>query len=121
MTRPDVEYRARTLVHVLELMEGHVCGCDPEFQKIRDAIRGCLPELEELTGEMLPEQAEPMTRPAVAFYFMAYVEAMAGLAGGEYYEAIPDGIRQRIDWLYHYFREQLGNGFAVSPLDWGQQ
>lgn len=118
MTRPDVEYRARTLVHVLELMEGHVCGCDPEFQKIRDAIRGCLPELEELTGEMLPELVEPMKNPAGAFYLMALADALEGMINGIYAFEVPKVVADNIHWICRYFREQLDRDFMVRVQDW---
>ena len=119
MTRPDVEYRARTLVHVLELMEGHVCSCDPEFQKIRDAIRGCLPELEELTGEMLPEQAERMSNPAGAFYLLVLAEALEGAVNGLYAFDVPKVVSDAVHWLTRYFREQLDHEFIVTAADVG--
>lgn len=53
--RKDIEYRARTLVHVLEWLEGSVCGVDAEFACIRRCILDCMPGLEELTGELFLE------------------------------------------------------------------
>lgn len=118
MTRPDVEYRARTLAHVLELMEGHVCGVDREFQKTRDAIRGCLPELEALTGEMLPEQVPPMDNPSGAFYLMALADALEGVVGNTYATVVPKVVEDAVHWICQYFRGQLVRDFLVRVEDW---
>lgn len=117
MTRPDIQYRARTVVHLLELLDAPT-SCDPEFQKIRDAIRGCLPELEELTGEMLPEQAEPMKNPAGAFYLMALADALEGMVNGIYAFEVPKVVADNIHWICQYFRGQLDRDFMVRVQDW---
>ncbi len=52
MVREDIQYRARTVVHLLELLEGRVIGPEPEFKKIRECLAECLPDLEQLTGEL---------------------------------------------------------------------
>lgn len=118
MTRPDIEYRARTVVHLLELLDGPT-SVDPEFEKIRTAIRECSPALYELTGELLPEQATPMGNPAGAFYLLALAEALEGMINSVYVFEVPEYVSNMVNWLCSYFREQLGNGFLVTPKDWG--
>lgn len=117
MTRPDIQYRARTVVHLLELLDAPT-SCDPEFQKTRDAIRGCLPELEALTGEMLPEQVEPMKNPAGAFYLMALADALEGVVGNTYATEVPKVVEDAVHWVCQYFRGQLERDFLVRVEDW---
>ena len=117
MTRPDIQYRARTIVHLLELLDGPT-SVDPEFKAIRSAIQEALPKLEELTGEILPEQVEPMSDPVGAFYLMVLADALEGVVGNTYQTVVPKIVEDAVHWLCQYFRGQLERDFLVRVDDW---
>lgn len=52
MYSAQVAYRATTLFHIFELLEGHVCSSFPELRQAKDAMNVCLPQLAVMAGEL---------------------------------------------------------------------
>lgn len=135
MVSSNTQYRIRTVVHLLELLDGRVIGSEPEFKHIRECLAECLPELERLTGELESgsdadlkgnrnkdinlADFQSMDSPAAAFYMLALSEALAAMAGGIYSAKVPEDVQRQTCFLADYFRAQLpADGFMVVPSDW---
>ena len=113
----DSQYRARTVVHLLELLDAPTCT-EPEFEQARCSIRDCIDSLHDITGEQFPEEVQPMENKAVAFYLMTLVDMLHGLSIGWCDEYLPDVVQEKIEWLMKYFRFQVDGDFEIRAADW---